>query len=291
LPCACGLSTTGTGGSLDVQTDASAGTANDGANASADGRANGSDGAATIDGALDGPTSANDGAIDGATIDAAVDAGPYATRVSMGLVALYDFEEGAGAMAHDKIATAYDLTIDDTSKTTWHAHYLEVTSYTFLSGTGIFTKLVTAAKASHGASVEAWVKLASIDGSNYGRLVSLIQDSSTRDIDMGFVGSNLWASMLSGSTNIDKTAPTGLLHVVLTSTNADSTLRMYVNGAPFSTSSGANDPATFVGYQMFVMNDSTGDRGIAGDLHLLAFYGRALSAAEVGVNYAAGPDP
>jgi hypothetical protein len=287
LSYACGLATTGTGGPSEAAPDASTGEAKDGGTASADGSASGSDGGAIVDASLDAPASA----VDGATIDAGIDAGPYATRVSTGLVALYEFEEGAGAMAHDKIATAYDLTIDDTSKTAWHPHYLELTDYTFLSGTGTFQKLVTATQASHGVSVEAWVKLANISGGNYGRLVSIIQDSTTRDIDMGFQSSDLWASMLSGNTNIQKTAPTGLLHVVLTCTSSDSTLRMYVNGAPFATASGVNDPAMFVAYQMFLMNSSSHDRGITGDLHLLAFYGRALSAAEVGVNYAAGPDP
>ncbi len=154
--------------------------------------------------------------------------------------------------------------------------------------------MVTQGQASHEVTMEIWVKITGVSGGSsiYGRLVSILQDSSNRNIDMGQHGTMLWGSLLSGSTQIEKgPAPTALAHIVLTRTAADSMLRMYVNGALFSSDTGVADPASFTAYRMFIANSSSGDRGMTAELHLLAFYSGALSLAQIATNFAAGPDP
>jgi len=64
----------------------------------------------------------------------------------------------------DGTAAPYDLTIDDTSKVTWHPHYLEIKDYTSLTNPAVFTKLVTQGKATSEITVEAWVTITGVDG-------------------------------------------------------------------------------------------------------------------------------
>jgi hypothetical protein len=277
---ACGLTTIATGPAAD-------GAPSD----TADG-ALGADGAGSPDGALqldlDGAVEAAEGS---SHADATVD--PYSTRVTTGLYALYEFEENAGAKAHDGIAPAYDLTVADPPKVTWHPHHLELTDYTSLSNAATFDKLVTQGQATHEVTIEAWVKITAIAGGSdvYGRLVSIIQDASNRDIDMGLHGTSLWASLESSNTQIEKgSLAVALTHLVLTRA-ANQTLSMYVNGALFASASGVGDPASFSAYRLFVANSFNGDRGILGELHLVAFYRQALTPAQIATNFAAGADP
>jgi hypothetical protein len=83
--------------------------------------------------------------------------------------------------------------------------------------------------------------------------------------------------------------PPELTHVVF-SIAADGKVRMYINGALRTSGTYAGTLATWnTTYRLLLGNELQGGRGWQGTYYLVAFYNRALSAAEVAQNYAVGP--
>ncbi|UCE76879.1 MAG: hypothetical protein JSU62_01250, partial [Gammaproteobacteria bacterium] len=86
-----------------------------------------------------------------------------------GLLALYDFSEGGGAVVHDLsgVDTPLDLRIADTSRTRWlPGGGLDVIRPTRIAGTGAATKVSEGIKATNEITIEAWIQPAStgLDG-------------------------------------------------------------------------------------------------------------------------------
>lgn len=245
------------------------------------------------DGSLDGG-----GDLDGSDSSVPLSEGgatSYGLRVTNGLVALYEFEEGSGSFAHDTVPAGLDLVVSDTSKVAWKPHSLNFTGDTMLATQLPLGKLYTACGLSNELTVEAWVKPAQTNADSHTRIATMASDNAHLDFALGVDTTNaIWASV-EASTNL---APASMLasqlsHLVMTRTASDATLRLYLDGTQVTGELGATpSPASsWMLVPLFVGNSSESNRPWRGTIHLLAFYSRALTPAEIATNHGAGADP
>ena len=241
--------------------------------------------------------------IDGGTSDAAADssgplfeAGPvgYGSRVTSELVALYEFEEGVGLIAHDSVAAGANLTIYEITKAVWKPHALTFVDYTQVDTRPVpFAKAYAACRLSNEVTVEAWVESALVNQDVHTRIATMATDNSNLDFAIGTnTTDGIWAAVKANDNLTPSTKITAsLTHLVMTRKAIDSTLRLYVNGVKVDEQAEAGALTGWANVPLFVGSGSSNDRGWRGSIHLLAVYSRALTAAEIGVNHAAGADP
>jgi hypothetical protein len=229
---------------------------------------------------------------DGAALDAAV-------RVTSDLVALYTFEERAGAQVIDRsgFGAPLDLVIPDLDKVTWGDGALTVTSPTLIASPQAATKVLDACREADGVTLEAWLEPAAI-ASGYPRVVSLATNNSdlaltlmARDDRFEFrmhgpmTDSNGLPSLNSpaGTVQLQRT------HVALVSA-PDGTRTLYLDGVPRATDGRGGDLSVWGTTHRFgLASELDGVGPWLGTYHLVAIYARALTAAEVATNYAAAP--
>ena len=219
----------------------------------------------------------------------------YGLRVTNGLVALYEFEEGSGGVARDTVPAGLDLVVADPSKVVWKPHALNFTGDTMLATQLPLGKLYTACGLSNELTVEAWIKPAATNGDAHTRIATMASDNAHLDFALGVDTTNaLWAAV-EASTNL---APATMLapqlsHLVMTRTASDATLRLYLDGTQVTGELGAtpSPSSSWALVPLFVGNSSESNRPWRGTIHLLAFYSRALTPAEIATNHGAGADP
>lgn len=228
-------------------------------------------------------------------------------RVQQGLVALYTFDEGSGAIAHDTASanSPHHLTIADPAAVRWRDGMLQVISPTMLMSNGPATTLIDAFQASGEISIEAWVRsqaveqigLAQIAGFSAGpREINAVL-SQEREGDLsgdGYVGRLRTTTNSAGRDPDLKTKinpnPNQPTHVVYTR-DALGTARLYINGIARDTDTIDGDLSNWDRtFRLLIANTASGDRPWLGELHLVGLYNRALSTAEVEQNFLAGAD-
>lgn len=219
----------------------------------------------------------------------------YGLRVTNGLVALYEFEEGSGSLAHDTVLAGLDLVIADPTKVTWTPHALNFNGDTALATQFALAKLNTACGLSNELTVEVWVKPAPTNGDSRTRIATMASDNAHLNFALGVDKTNaIWATVEANNDLAPATmlAPQ-LSHLVMTRTASDATLRLYLDGTQVTGELGSTPaPASsWALVPLFVGNSSESNRPWRGTIHLLALYSRALTPAEVATNHGAGADP
>jgi hypothetical protein len=194
----------------------------------------------------------------------------------------------------------HDLTIADPGNVAWSMDHLEINTATALSTAGAATKVVSRAQASGELSVEAWITPANATQGGPARIVSMSTDPQVRNFMLGQEAGTYAARFRAeGQPDWDNGSPTiftatgtataALTHVVHTHSASGAEV-LYVNGVEdetFTRTGGLSQwDAT---YPIVVATEGTNDRAWLGELHLIAVYDRALSAAEVEQNFTAGP--
>ncbi len=291
-----------TGGPLPTATATATGTATSTATATAVGPT------ATATATAEGPT-ATSTATPTATATATstpTSAGSGSGRVTQDLVALYTFEEGQGASVSDVSNVGAPLNLAISGNTSWLSEGgLRINGSSSLSSSAAASKITAAAKSSAALSVEVWVKPANVIQDGPARIVSISADANNRNITLG---QGLWGSSPSNlfdvrlrTANTDDngqpslttdsgSATTQLQHLVFTYENGQR--RIYKNGTLIANAALSGNLDNWdAGYPLLLANETTGDRPWLGDLHLVAFYSRALSAGEVVDNFEAGTHP
>lgn len=243
-------------------------------------------------------------------------------RVTENLQALYTFEEGSGRTVGDVsgVGSALDLTINrrdlNRGEVSWiPGGGLRVTDDASIRS-GNARKINDAVRSAGAVTLEAWVQPANTTQDGPSRIVSISNNSTNRNITLA---QGLWSGRPANQYNVrlrtnrtgnngsnpSLSSPvgaltTGLTHVVYTYDTATETARMYINGVeqtPRYINSGGGDTGSPVtgnlsswarNYRLVLANERDGGRPWLGDIYLVAFYNKALTAQEVSQNFNAG---
>lgn len=242
--------------------------------------------------------------IDGATI---VDGGGDATtdgpttpsrgRVTDGLIALYELEENGGTLAKDTSGVAPALDLDVPPAVKWIPKALDFDVAAHVKSASPATKIVQRCGATNAITVEAWFKYVSLP--DWSRIVAISNSAGVGNVAMTSnpltVGFDLRTSTLPYERTTrdvhDAGTPTALVHLVETH-DAAGAKRVYLDGVRVIDFVQGGDFSTWdPSYPLSVGNTPALDRPFFGEVHLVAIYDRALTAAEVATNRMAGADP
>ena len=223
-------------------------------------------------------------------------------RSGRGLLALYDFSEGGGQLVHDRSGTGtpLDLVIGKPNSVRWSKGWLTVGSSASITSRGPAKKITDAVKRSNSISIEAWVRPANNKQIGPARVVTLSADANQRNFTLGQDTNRFEVRLRTTSTSANgipatpaptNTATTKLTHVVYTR-DAGGNAKLYVHGKQQASRKVAGKFSNWSdGFRFALANELTGDRPWLGELHLVALYSRALSAAEIQQNFKAGTGP
>ena len=222
---------------------------------------------------------------------------------------LYTFEEGSGAAVNDVsgVGAPLNLTIANPANTTWITGGLTINTGTIIQSGGAATKVFNACTTSNEITLEAWVRPASTTqggGGTVPRIVSISVDTGNRNAAL-VQGNETLTALYSARVRTtatdnngitpsldtpDGSLTTALTHVVYTRNAAGNAIFYLNNFQQASGTIGGNFSNWNAAYALALANEFTQDRPWLGEYHLVAIYNRALTAAEVGQNYAAGAD-
>lgn len=226
------------------------------------------------------------------------------TRVTGGLIALYDFNETSGQTVYDTsgFGTPLDLTIIDTNSVTRTDSGLSIDELTVIHSGSPASKIIQSVRDTNEITVEAWLKPANTTqsyGSSGARIVSISGDTLTRNVTLAQKGDSYDTRLRTTYTSVNGHPPletesgtlfANLTHVVFTRDYETNAVSIYLDGSLSATSTLAG---TFTGwdsgFRLALGNEITLNRGWLGELHLVAIYDIALSASQVVRNYTAGP--
>lgn len=222
-------------------------------------------------------------------------------RVTDGLVSLYTFDEGHGAIVSDVsgVDPVLELTIDSQAGMAWLPGALAVTAPTVIGSSGPATKLTEAIQASNAITIEAWIQPANTSMTGPARIVTLSSDVHNRNFtlgqDLSQVDIRLRTTDTSSNGQPSLTSSRGALatgepvHIVFTH-DADGNEHLYVNGTEIASRMLTGDFSTWqAGFQFVLANETDGSRPWTGEYYLVAVYSRALGDEEIQQNLGAGP--
>lgn len=237
-------------------------------------------------------------------------------RSRHGLLALYAFREGSGAVVHDtsRLEPPLDLVIQSPDDARW----IEVDPRSGrIAGLAFDSpgrarspepaaKVNRAIAQSGAMTLEAWLSPAQAEQEGPARIVTISLDSGIRNVTLGH---GRWGSQPqtlydlrlrtsatdpNGSGSLMTPAGVtraGLQHVVFTR-ERDGRRRFYVDGELVSEDRRGGDLSSWdVSYPLLLGNEAQIERPWLGSFHLVALFGRALMPGEVASHYAAGPAP
>lgn len=228
------------------------------------------------------------------------------TRVTKGLVALYNFTEGSGTTVHDMAGTGtpLDLTITAPAGVKWLSDGgLVLISPTLIASSGATSKITQAVQQTNELTLEAWVKPANLTQDGPARIVSISKDAYSRNLTLG---QGLWGSypselfdvrlrttVTSSNGQPSLSTPAGsitpeLTHVVYTR-DTSGRARIYLNGVEQANRTTEGTLANWnSGYRLALGNELNGGRPWLGEFYLMAMFNRALNVDEVAQNFHAG---
>jgi hypothetical protein len=258
-------------------------------------------GGADAEGSPSASASSAGGAPDAVPADPTAEGGSPTARVADGLQALYTFDAGEGTVVPDvsQVGAPADLVIAEPAKVEWSPTGLTLSSATMLVASEPAKKIAIACMATNEITIEAWVTPTKLDAPAGGaRIVTLSIDDENRDFMLGQRDAAYLVRLRTTETNANGSHPWALTpegavelhqqHVVYTR-GAGGTARFYVNGAKGEGQPIPGDLSTWSKiYDLALGDELTGGREWLGTYHLVAIYDRALTAAEVAQNYAAG---
>jgi ELWxxDGT repeat protein len=229
-----------------------------------------------------------------------------AERVTDGLLAFYDFEEGSGNTIRDTsgVGTALNLRVARSFTHQWVEGGLRLKGLTVLRTNGAASKIIQAARTTNALTIEAWVTPADVEQFS-SRIITVSPNTTVRNFSLNqgsFKRQDTTEALFvlrttfSASTNagLEFTSGSGALHPALThltvTVRADGTVAIYVDGELVRTYTNPGTLANWnTSYPLLLGNEALGGRGWKGTYYLVAFYNRALSASEVQQNFNAGP--
>jgi hypothetical protein len=225
--------------------------------------------------------------------------GQAAVRVTSGLVAIYDFGDDQGRSVKDRsgMEPLMNLRIKDTKSTRRVKGSLEVIGETGIESEQTAGKLYNAVQKTGAITIEAWVKSANTTQDGPARMVTLSRNTTLRNFTMG-QEKNLFVVRFRTTKTSENGIPaistpagsakTTVTHVLFTR-DRGGRARIYLNGKRAVEKNIPGTVSNWVSnYRLGLGNELNGNRKWEGTYYLVAFYNRALSAAEVAQNFQAG---
>jgi outer membrane biosynthesis protein TonB len=227
-------------------------------------------------------------------------------RASTGLLALYRFREGKGAILRDSSASGVplDLKVLGMRAVTWTPEGLSLHGNTRIDSEVPAAKIVEACRKSNELTIEAWVKPAKATVDFEACILSLSTDVQDRNFALvqgeNSVSKDLYSATLrlaetdgGGGPHLltpKATSETKLTHLVFTRSAAGAE-KLFVNGVVRATRTRSGTFATWNGaFRIILGNESFEERPWTGDYRLVAIYSHALTDAEVARNHKAGAE-
>ena len=238
--------------------------------------------------------------------------GQPVTRVTDGLLVLYDFSVASGDVVEDLsgLEPLMPLTVQPVGGSpSWGAEGLVFDGGGIAAPEGSSSKVRLGLQATNTMSVEAWVTPSEPTQEGPARIVTLSLDSTERSFTLGHGGTNVnpdtmlgfgesYVARLQTTDTMGTNGTPALLteslivlqpmHVVVTH-DEESELAIWVDGALVAseTRTGAFDEWS-TEHILAVGNEITLERPYVGTVHLVAVYDRALSNSEIQQNLEAG---
>lgn len=229
---------------------------------------------------------------------------PEGTRITDGLVALYEFRDGHGAEVQDVsgIGTPLNLRILDEARVSWSDQGLTLKEPVLITSERPATKIIDACRQSNEITLEAWLQPANTTQDGPARIISLSNSKTQRNVTLGQgMHGNLPADLYMVRLRTTQTSTNGLPAVVSPAGSATSSLThvvytrqingratLYINGQDRGVLDIGGDLTNWDSQMPLLLGDELSeDRPWLGLFNLVAVYSRALATAEVLHNYEA----
>lgn len=227
---------------------------------------------------------------------------PVGSRVTKGLVSLYEFKEGQGREIRDVSGNGepLNLRIMDESRVAWSAEGLLVKEPVLITSERPATKIINACRPTSEITLEAWIRPANVIQDGPARIISISSSKTQRNITLGQgMHGNRPADLFMARLRTTQTSTNGLPAVVTppgTATNnlthvvytRDKNKRaiLYINGQDRGILNVGGDFSNWDDRMPLLLGDEVSeDRPWLGLFHLCAVYARALAPTEVLHNY------
>ena len=225
------------------------------------------------------------------------------TRVSNGLVALYEFKEGEGSTVYDVsgYGTQLNLLVQNPANTSWNNGCgLAINAATRIESAGPATKITNAVKASNALTIETWVKAANNTQTGPARIVSLSANANNRNVTLSQNAEKYEIRMRAASSSLNgetaKLTAAGAFnhnhyqHIVYTWDGSNGNENLYVDGM-VAYSGIRNGSAAYwdSNYKLLLANELVDSRPWLGEISYLAFYDQVFSSSDVMNNLDQGP--
>ena len=216
-----------------------------------------------------------------------------------GRILLYEFSEGQGDVVRDRsgVAPAMDLKISDPAAIRWDKGLLEIRKPTqLIASRG--DKLFQSIRKANAVTVEAWVHPADLSQNGPARILTFSTGTTSRNVTLGQDGGKFDVRLR--TTRRDKNGlpsvaspigslKTSLQHVVYTR-DRNGTAAFYIDGQSVTSGKVDGDLSNWdASFRFALANEFNGDRPWLGAYYRVAVYARSLSAAEISVQFKAGP--
>ena len=196
------------------------------------------------------------------------------------------------------VGDGVDLRIDKPQGVRFHAGRMGLDLPVVIASDAPAIRITQALRQAQQFAVEAWITPAEADQTGPARIVSLSLDTSKRSLsllqDKGRFELRLRTSSTSDNGTPSTPTPDGSAvaartHIVATRT-PDGIVRLFLDGREVATNTVAGDMNRWPDdCRLVVGNEISGDRPWRGEIGLVALYSKALTAAEIAQNFAAGP--
>ncbi|MBN1676304.1 MAG: FecR domain-containing protein [Kiritimatiellae bacterium] len=241
----------------------------------------------------------------------------FGEREQVGLAALYTFSEGAGLTARDssRFGIPLNLSLQSEAPQRWiPGGGLAIVSNAKLVSPGPATKIIDACRASNELTLEAWVKPGSTKQggdslTGPARIVSISHSWDTRNVTLGQHAESLIVRLRTTNTDDNGLLPhvggkigtilevqlgaqmAQRLHLAVTYSARTGQARLYVNGEPRAERRIGGELSNWEPtYRLSLAAEGDDQwKWWHGELYLVAFYNRALSADRIRAHYEAGP--
>jgi len=220
-------------------------------------------------------------------------------RNTEGIIALYDFSEKSGNIIkdHSGVEPSMDLEIEDPQSVSLSAGILKIHRPTRIRSLKAATKIRDVISQSGEITVEAWVHPASTSQSGPARILTISKNTSERNFTLGQDGNQIDARLRTTRTSKNGMPSTAsskgslkaeLTHLIYTR-NRTGQSAIYINGAQMGSKTISGNTSNWnSSFHLSLANEASTNRPWKGNYHLVAIYGRALSANEAEQNFKAG---